>query len=351
MASPATAGTILVTGAAGHLGANLVHRLLADGERVRVLLRRGSNNVAMDGLDVDKAYGDLRDAEETTAAVTGCRRVYHVAAMVSTIDGNARHKREIFDSNVVGTRNLLSAARRQGVERVVVSGSFSAFGHNLDDAAQPVDETSVMYPFGRTMPYSQSKVMVEQECLRAAADGLAVVIATSTAIIGPHDYKPSRLGRTLCEFANGRLKFMVRGSHEFVAARDIVEGHVLAMGKGRPGQNYLFSTEFLSLDSLLRLFEEFAGRQSRILRLPAALMLPIAEVVSVAVSRLAPGAEQRFTPGAIRRLREPRRANIGKARSELGFEPSTIRNALAEAYDFHCAQGAIRRPRAAAAGQ
>ena len=342
-------GTILVTGASGHLGANLVHRLLADGEAVRVLLRDKSDNAAMDGLDVDRWHGDLRDADAVATVVNGCSRIYHTAAMVSTIDGNAAHKREVFDCNVLGTRNVLVAARTHDVERVVVSGSFSALGSDLNHPERPVDETSVMYPFARDLPYSRTKVLVEHECLRAAATGLPVVIATSTAIIGPHDYKPSRLGRTLCEFAEGRLRFIVPGGHEFVAAGDIVEGHVLAMNKGRPGQNYLFSSAFLSLDELLALFREFTGDQPRYIRLPAGLMLPIAEVVSFWLSRMNPNFPQRFTPGAIRRLRQPRYANIAKARDELGYAPTDIRDALCEAYEFHCSRGAIRRSQTSSA--
>jgi nucleoside-diphosphate-sugar epimerase len=343
-------GVTLVTGATGHLGANLLRRLLADGQRVRVLLRAGNENASVEGLNVERAYGDLRDPAAIAAAVDGCARIYHTAAVVSTIDGNARHKREIFDSNVIGTRHLLKAAARSRVGRVVVSGSFSAFGHDLDDASRPVNETSVLYPFGRTMPYSMTKVLVEQECLRAAADGLPVVIATSTGIVGPHDYKPSRLGRTLCDFANGRIRFIVPGSHEFVSTRDIVEGHRLAMDKGRPGQSYLFSTEFLSLDRLLSMFAEFAGPQRSYMRLPAGAMLPLAEVASFVLSRVAPSMDQRFTPGAIRRVRQPRRADCSKATAELGFRPTGIREALAEAHAFHCARGAIRQRARASAG-
>ena len=337
-------GAILVTGADGFLGANLVRRLIADGKRVRALLREGSDHQAIEGLDIERAFGDLRDKDATHAAVDGCTHIYHAAAMISTVDGNARHQRDIFDSNVLGTRTLLQAARGLGVQRVVVTGSFSALGCDLDDPSRPVDETSIMYPFGRNMPYSRTKVLVEQECLRSAADGLAVVMATSTGIVGPHDYKPSQLGRTLCDYANGRLRFIVSGSHEFVASQDIVEGHVLAMKKGRPGQNYLFSTAFLSLDELLAAFSEFAGPQPAYWRLPVGLMLPIAEVVSFCLSRACPAFDQRFTPGAIRQLRQLRRVDTAKARNELGFAPTSIRSAMGEAFQFYCARGAIRRP-------
>ena len=339
--APGDGGLVLVTGSSGHLGANLVHRLVEDSVRVRVLLRKSSNNQATDDLDVEHAHGDLRDADAVTAAVAGCRQIYHCAAHVSTIDGTARHKREIFDSNVIGTRHLLRAARQAGVEKVVVSGSFSAFGYDLDNPLAPVDETHVLYPFGREMPYSRTKVLVEQECLRAAADGLPVVVATSTAIVGAHDYKPSRLGRTMCDFAAGKLRFIVPGNHAFVAARDIVEGHILAMAKGRSGQSYIISSEFLSLDQLVDLWADVIGRRRSDVRIPSAPLLPIAEIVSFIVSRLFPAVDQRFTPGAIRRIRHDRPADITKARTELGFAPSSIRDAVEEAYLFHCRQGSI----------
>jgi len=108
-------GRVLVTGASGHLGANLVERLLADGECVRVLLQPGFDNAAVDGLDVERAEGDFRDPAAVDVAMKGCQRVYHCGAMISTIRGNAEHRREIFESNVLGTRHILEAAHAHGV--------------------------------------------------------------------------------------------------------------------------------------------------------------------------------------------------------------------------------------------
>src|SRR6185436_9188016 len=121
----------LVTGATGHLGANLVRRLLADGHEVRVLLRdrHGSDLVAVEGLSVERAFGDLRDLDAMRAATRGVERVFHTAAKISTLKGE---EREIYEINVTGTRNVLKAAREASVERVVVSGSLSAVGFNED---------------------------------------------------------------------------------------------------------------------------------------------------------------------------------------------------------------------------
>ncbi len=201
--SPTT--PVLVTGGTGHLGANLVRRLLRDGQSVRVLLRDGDNNEAVEGLEVERVSGDLRDLKATRRALEGCQGVYHCAAKVSTIEGNRAHRREVYECNVLGTRNVLQAARETDAGRVVVTGSFSAVGYDLDDPSAPSNETMQFYPMERTMPYERSKVLVEHECWRAAAAGQDVVVATCCAIVGGADFLPSRLGRTLCDYTSRKL--------------------------------------------------------------------------------------------------------------------------------------------------
>ena len=328
---------VLVTGGSGHLGANLVRRLLDEGQQVRVLERVGGGGEALAGLDVEVVGGDLRDAATVRGAVRGCRRVYHCAAKVSSAEGQ---QREIYASNVVGTRHLLRAALAEGVERVVVTGSFSAVGH---DPTRPSDESVPVDPFARLLPYQRSKVAVEHECLKAVVEGLDVVIATSCAILGPHDYKPSRMGQLMLDFARGRLRAYVPGGFEFVAARDIVQGHRLAMDKGRTGHKYIFSTAFKTVDELMAVYEDVTGRRRPRLRLPGPMMTGLAEAVNFFVMRFAPDVEPRFTPGAVRILRMNRRADITKARTELGYQPSSVEEAVREAYEDFVRRGKLGR--------
>jgi len=337
---------VLVTGSAGHVGANLVRRLLDDGLRVRVLLRHEDNNEALDGLEVERAFGDIRDLDATRKALEGCQGVYHCAAKVSTIEGNRDHRREVYECNVLGTRNVLQAARDAEAGRVVVTGSFSAVGYDLDDPSAASDETMQFYPMERTMPYERSKALVEHECWRAAAAGQDVVVATCCAVVGPADFFPSRLGRTMCDYTNGKLRAFVDGGIEFVAARDIVEGHLLCMHRGRSGERYIFSTEYKTISDILDLYEEVSGIPRPRRRIPVHLMLGFSEVASFYLSRFHPGFPQRFTPGAIRLLRKHRHADISKARRELGYQPTTLRAAVNEAYAFHYDRNAIRNPHA-----
>jgi 3beta-hydroxysteroid-4beta-carboxylate 3-dehydrogenase (decarboxylating) len=333
---------ILLTGGNGHLGANLLRRLLGDGAHVRVLLRPQSDNTTVNDLRVERVEGDLRDPDSLVTAVKGCTTIYHCAAQISTV---SRGEQDIFANNVLGTHNLLRAALKNGVKRVVVSGSLSATGHRAD---QPTDETVPFNPFEHHMPYSVSKAAVEHECLKAVADGLDVVVAVSCAILGPNDFKPSRMGQVLIDYAHRRRGAYVPGGFEFVAAKDIVEGHLLAMEKGQTGQKYIFSTQFLTMDQLFELYREVTGQPNLRLRLPPTIMSSVAEVGDFVYRNFLPGRRQLLTPAAVRLLSMGRRADIGKARRELGYRPGSIRDAVRDAYDCFVARGMIKRPRSLA---
>jgi nucleoside-diphosphate-sugar epimerase len=329
---------ILVTGAGGHLGANLVRRLLADDQPVRVMLHTERDRPSIEGLPVEVVVGDLRDAVFAAASARGCRQIYHCAAKVST---TYRDREDIFGANVLGTRNILKAAQAAAAEKIVVTGSFSAVGIRSD---RPSNEDDPFNPLESHLPYGFTKAAVEHECLKAFADGVPVVVAVSTAIVGPYDFKPSRMGQVLIRFAAGRLLAYVPGGFPFVAAADIVEGHILAMQKGRPGQKYVFATSFMTFDQLMQIFASVTGRRPPPLRIPAGLMSAAARLASVVLPYIRPDSEQLLTPGAIRILRMARHADIGKAQRELGFRPTSIETAIREAYDWFVARGVIPAP-------
>ncbi len=329
---------ILVTGATGHLGANLVRRLVVEGADVRALALPGDPaRRALDGLPLEVVEGDLRDPASLRPVLRDVGRVYHAAAVVSTLTAD---EPLLFSANVLGTRNLLRAARDAGCGRVVVTGSFSAVGHRDDGA--PCDETQPFNPFGKILPYEKSKAGVEHEVLKACVEGQDIVVATSCAIIGPHDYVPSRMGRTIRDYANGKLRAYLPGGFPFVSARDIVDGHVRAMERGRRGQKYIIASEYRSTDDWMDMLERVTGRK-RPVRLPTAVMLPIAIVSEAIVKTLAPRYPLRFTPGAVRILSLCRRADTTKAETELGFRPTKIEDAVREAYEWFVADGQIGR--------
>ena len=334
-------GLVLVTGATGLLGANLVRRLLADGHAVRTLVLPGDPARALVGLDVERVVGDLRDADAVARAVDGCARVFHVAALPPKITRSPAREREIWDVNVVGTRHVMRAALAAGVARVVLTGSFSAVGFDPDDPARASDETLPYYPFVDWLPYARTKILAEHEALRAFVDGLDVVIAIATGLVGPHDYVPSPQGKMICAFAAGRLRAYIPGGSEFVSTRDIVEGHVLAMERGRAGHRYLFSTAHLGIDELMNTLAELSGRP-RARRLPGGLVRALSAITYARpVARLLPERAQRVTPGMLHILAMRRHADCSKAARELGYVPGDIKVALAEAHEFFAREGMI----------
>ena len=336
-------GKTLVTGGSGHFGANLVRRLIAEGHEVRALYQPGANNRGLEGLELELFGGDVRDAASMREACRGCGQVFHAAAKVSTRSPSPAQEREIYEINVLGTRNVVRASLAHGVDRLCLTGSFSGIGIDPDHPSAPVHEGMPFYPFMDWLPYARSKTLAEHELLKGVADGLDAVIAVSTGIIGPHDFLPSRTGKVLVDFANGKLRGYMPGGSEFVRAADLVEGHLLAMSRGKTGRRYLISTEFLTLDELLDRFAALFGGRKPKLRLPVPVMKAVSRVYAGTVRRVVPDAPQRLTPGAIEILAMHRHADISLARAELGFEPTSIREAAREAYEFFGEIGMISR--------
>jgi len=316
-----------VTGGSGHVGANLVRALLARGVAVKALVR--GDAAALEGLDVERVEGDLRDVASLERALAGCDRLYHLAAFVSLRKGD---EQQVFDVNVTGTKNVLAAAERTGVARAVCCSSFGAVGKNPNGG--PSDETQTLNPFESDLDYDLSKALAEIEVLRAVTRGLDVRIVNPSGIVGAHDYKPSSVGQTILDFANRKMPAYVPGQFEFVAVKDVVAGHLLAMEKGRAGERYILSGGQHTLDQILDHLSALSGVKKPGLRIPVGLMLPIAHVSSFFLRTFAPEKPPRFTPGTIRMLNSGKQADVSKARGELGFAPTPVLDAFTEAYEW-----------------
>ncbi len=180
--------TVVVSGASGHVGGNLIRELLRQGRRVRAIVREDIR--AVDGLDLELVRADVLDRQSLDAALVGAEVVYHLAARISVIgdpDGS------VYRTNVLGTRNMVSAALEAGVSRFVHFSSIHAFSRypkqGMIDESRPLTE-------GKDVPaYDKTKAQGEREVARGVADGLDAVIINPTAVIGPHDYKPSHMGQ------------------------------------------------------------------------------------------------------------------------------------------------------------
>lgn len=274
---------VLVTGAGGFIGSALTRALIDDGCQVVALLEPGADARNLDGLDVERIVGDIRNAGAVCQAVAGCAVVFHTAALYRFW---ARDPRDFYAVNVDGTRNVLVAARDAGVDRVVYTSTVGTLG--LDGArdgpgARELDYPDVGHLFGA---YKRSKYVAEHEVLRAAAEGLPVSLVLPTLPLGPRDRAPTPSGRIVLDFLNGRMPGYVETMLNVVHVDDVARGHVLVCEQGRPGRSYIVGGENLSLRQLLAHLAASTGLPAPSLRVPHTATLAAAWLSSAVEGRL-----------------------------------------------------------------
>ena len=223
-----------VTGGTGFIGANVVRALLAQGFKVRALVRPNSDRRNLEGLDIELVQGDVRDFPSVKRAMQDCRLVFHVAALYSFW---VRPRRLIYEVNVDGTRNVLQAALELGIERVVYTSSVAALG--LREDGQPADEDTPVNPKHIIGDYKKSKYLAQEVALAYARKGLPVVIVNPTFPVGPYDIKPTPTGQVIRDFLERRMPAYLETGMNVVATSDVAEGHLLAAEKGRIGEKYI----------------------------------------------------------------------------------------------------------------
>jgi dihydroflavonol-4-reductase len=320
---------VLVTGASGFLGWHVARLLVERGFQVRALVRPASR---VEALDVESVTGDLRDPDSLARAAAGCQVVYHVAADYRLW---AKDPSELYRSNVDGTRNLLEAARRAGVERVVYTSTVGCIGipiRPLPDGRGSVpmgDETTPVALDDMAGHYKRSKFLAEQVALGFAREGFPVVIVNPTAPVGDHDIKPTPTGGIILDFLNGRMPAFIDTGLNLVDVRDTALGHLAACQRGVAGERYILGCENVTLAQILERLARIAGRQAPTYKLPYAVAYT-AGVVSTGWARLT-GRPPRVPLDAVRMARKRMWVSHDKARRQLEFNPAPVDGALARA--------------------
>jgi len=325
----------LVTGANGFVGSHVAKFLVNQGEQVRVLVRPGSDVRMLAGLPVEFAYGDLRDAASLPPALKGAMRLYHVAADYRLW---AKHPQEIYESNVTGTRNLLAAARQAGIGRIVYTSSVATLV-STHPRALP-DESTHLQLSDMIGHYKRSKLLAEQEALKAAQDGQPVVIVNPTTPVGPGDWKPTPTGKIILDFMNGKMPAYVDTGLNFVAVEDVAKGHWLAAERGEAGSRYILGDQNLTLKQFLRILSGLSGRPAPRLRVPHAI--PYVAAVADSVAARIFGRPPRIPLEGVRLAQHKMFVDCSKARRELGFEPGPLEDALARAIRWYRENGYVR---------
>ncbi len=324
--------TVVVTGASGHVGTNLVRRLLDSGRSVRAVVHK--NRGLLEGHDVEWVPGDVTNRDSLRRAFTGATTVFHLAALIS-IEGDQGGL--VTSTNVEGAGNAAAAALECGVQRYVHVSSVHAFDQN--PLTEPLDEERSRALSPKHNAYDRSKALGEARVKAVIAEGLNGVIVNPTGVIGPYDHQPSRMGQVFLDLYHRRLPSLIDGGFDWVDVRDVVAGILAAEDRGRRGENYLLSGHWRSVLDLATLAESVTGiRRPRIVS-PMWLARGWAPF-QMTIDRLMK-RPLLYTSESLEALRANRNISHEKATRELGYQTRPIEESVRDIYAWFESAGLL----------
>jgi dihydroflavonol-4-reductase len=314
----------VVTGGAGFIGSHLVRSLVDRGERIRVVERPGAD-VAHLPSEVEIVRADIRDREAVTDAMTGGRFVYHLAANPNLW---VRDRREFDAVNHRGTVHVLEAARATGAERILHTSTESIL--TCARHAGPIAEDVEVGLDDAVGPYCRSKLKAENEAMDRARAGWPVVVANPTMPVGPGDRGMSPPSRLIRDFCLGKLPARMDCTLNLIDVRDVADGLIRTMERGRPGRRYLLGGENLTLVGLLGILSNLTGVAVPRWSVPYPVGLAVA-YVSEWVADHVTGTTPKATVTGVRLTRRTMHFDASRSLAELGLEPRPVAESLADA--------------------
>lgn len=318
---------IFLTGATGFIGERLALRLAEDGHQVHALVRDPHKAARLTHPQIIKFAGDLSDEAAMKAAMAGCSEAYHLAALAKVWDKNPN---AFYEINVLGTRKLLDAARDAGVAKVVVTSTAGVMGPS--SAKWPIVSENSERATDFFTEYESTKYESEQEIIARAQQGEHIVIVNPTRVYGPGFLSDSNaVTMMITRYSQGKWRVIPGDGHKvgnYVFVEDVVNGHLLAMERGRSGERYLLAGENASYNEFFEQLAEVCGQQYRLFRIPVAVLLTASQLM-VLWNKLT-GAAPLITPNWVRKYLYHWRVDSAKARQELGYDPTPLREGMAQ---------------------
>jgi dihydroflavonol-4-reductase len=316
-----------VTGGSGFIGTNLIHLLLEQGFEVRSMVRPGRSISHLKALPVELAYSDL-NSPRLAFHLESCDVLFHVAAQYSLWQNDTDL---LHQSNVVGTRNLLAAAKLAGIQRTVYTSSVGAIGVNPKNIVTNEDYATV--PGELISAYKQSKYWAEQEAIAAAKAGQDIVIVNPTSPIGPWDARPTPTGEVILRFLRRQMPAVVDTGLNFISVEDVCWGHLLALQKGVSGDRYILGHENLTLQAFLERLSSCTGLSATRLKIPHWLPLGAAWLDEKVLAPL--GKMPTLAIDSVRMSQQKMYYDSAKAIAHLGLPQTPLNLAIESAVKWY----------------
>ena len=327
----------VVTGAGGHVGACLLRELVNQGRTIRALdLDHG---IAVEGLELDCRKGDIRDADFLRSCIEPGDTVFHLASVISTTGDKGGLVSSV---NIEGARNVATVCAEQKARRLVHFSSIHAY--DIDTHGAPVTEQTRPATANSHSAYNCSKWKGQSAVLEVARDtGLEAVVVNPCGVIGPFDYKASRMGKFFRSYARGKAPKPGPGGFNWVDVRDVVAGALLAEEKGRPGEAYILAGHWNTNIALARLSARIKGIDPPSGAIAWWLVNTLAAMGPVL---RALGQKPPVTKEALDALRSNPDMSHQKATEELGYQPRPVEDTLRGIFEWLDAEDIIAKERA-----
>ena len=313
---------ILVTGAAGHIGNVLVRELVNDGNDVRALVLPGEDVTSLESLSVEIMEGNVLDPQALDRAMRGVDLVFHLAGIISIMPGQDDLMRRV---NVDGTRNVLAAAQKAQVKRLVYTSSIHALSR---DWKGKIDESVPFDPNNQAGGYDRTKAQASLAVLETVRQGLNAVIVCPTGVVGPYDYRGSEMGDLLRSWLRLRPHFLIEGAYDFVDVRDVARGQILACQHGKTGEVYILSGGRVRLMEMKQMVQDVLGKHSMTIKIPtwlakfASLFTPLYYKLTRQVPK--------FTEYSLETVQSNSDISNQKAKNELGYSPRDLMTTISD---------------------
>ncbi len=320
---------VLVTGATGRIGNVLVKELLKKEYKIRILIRKESNLKSVEGLDLDIAYGDVRDVESLKLSMDGIDTVFHLAGKINISDKEIDLTN---DTNIQGTKNIIQACKEVGIRKLIYTSSIHAFSAPKDGSTITEENKLCMDSGEQRGIYDCSKAFATKEVL---ASGLDTIILAPTGVTGPWDYRPSFFGVGMISSIKNKMRYTIAGEYDYVDVRDVVDGIIAAYEKKKFGETYLLSGEKLDMNTYFEYLKEITGIQGKTIFLSRAIAIFLGRIMLL-FDKNSP-----ITPYSVKTLDSNSNIDHSKATKELDYKPRGVKESVRDQYEWFKTNGYI----------